>query len=395
MSSDPRPTLHRDTRIVHDDIAVPEGFASLSRPTHRASTILSPNAEAFSRRREDFFHGYWYGLSGTPTHYALMGRLAELEGASHCVLAPSGLGAINLVNQAFLRAGDHVLVTDSAYGPTRSNLVALMGRYGIEAEFYDPGIGAGIAALLRPATRLVWLESPGSLTMEVQDLPAIAGAAHAHGALVAIDNTWATPVHCAALALGADFSVQALTKYIGGHADLLMGSVCVRDVALYEQLKLSADWLGNNVSPDDCSQVLKGLLTLGVRLERHERNALRVAQWLQQQPAVAEVLYPALPGSAGHALWQRDFTGSSGLLSIVLRTESWAQTCAFVDRLQCFAIGASWGGPQSLVGVYRNAGERAVPGRHAARPLVRLSIGLESADDLIDDLARALSVLAP
>lgn len=385
--------MNKDTQIVRDDVTVPDGFASFSRPTYRASTILSPNAEAFAHRRDDFFHGYWYGLSGTPTHYALMGRLAQLEDASHCMLAPSGLGAINLINQAFLRSGDHVLVTDSAYGPTRGNIVALMGRYGIEAEFYDPEIGAGIKRLLRPETRLVWLESPGSLTMELQDLPAIAEAAHANGTLVAIDNTWATPVHCSALKLGADFSVQALTKYIGGHADLLMGSVCVRDVKLYEQLKTSADLLGNNVSPDDCSQVLKGLLTLGVRLERHERSALQIGAWLRQQPAVKEVLYPALEGSAGHALWKRDFTGSSGLMSIVLQAPSWEQTCAFVDRLHYFAIGASWGGPQSLVGVYRNAGERALPGKHSARPIVRLSIGLESPDDLIADLDQALSAL--
>lgn len=386
--------MHKDTQIVRDDVKVPDGFLSLSRPTYRASTILFPNAEAFDRRRDEFFHGYWYGLTGTPTHYALAGRLAELEGGSHCMLAPSGLGAINLINQTVLSAGSHVLITDSAYGPARSNLIALMGRYGIDAEFYDPEIGGEVQELFRPETRLIWLESPGSLTMEVQDVPAIVKAAHERGVLVAIDNTWATPIHFNALAHGADFSVQALTKYIAGHSDLLMGSVCVRDVALYEQLKQTADWLGNNVSADDCTHVLRGMLTLGVRLERHESNALAIAHWLQQQPAVKEVLFPALENSRGHAIWKRDYTGSSGLMSVILKTESWVETCRFVDTLKLFHIGASWGGPQSLVGVYRHAGVRSIVGRNSSRPIMRFNVGLESVNDLIADLSAAFDAMS-
>lgn len=385
--------MHKNTRLVRDDIAVPEGFSSLMRPTHRASTILFPNAEAFSRRREQFFHGYSYGLSGTPTHYALQGKLAEMEGGTHCVLAPSGLGAINLINQTVLKAGDHVLITDSAYGPNRSNAVKIFGRYGVTAEFYEPRIGAGIRSLIRPETRLVWMESPGSLTMEVQDVPAITAAARERGVLTAIDNTWATPLRFSPLAHGVDFSVQALTKYVNGHSDILMGAVSVKDEALYKELKQTADWLGNNVSPDDCSHVLRGLVTLAVRLDRHESNGLAVARWLEQRPEVKQVLFPALESSVDHAIWKRDFEGGSGLLTIVLGTRSWEQTCRFADALEVFRIGASWGGPQSLVGIYPNAGERSTQAWKDSGAFVRLNIGLEAADDLIADLEQAFAAM--
>lgn len=381
--------MHKDTLIVRDDISVPPGFSSLMRPTHRASTILFPNAEAFTRRREQFFHGYSYGLSGTPTHYALAGKLAQIEGASHCMLAPSGLGAINLINQTVLGAGAHMLITDSAYGPSRVNAQKIFGRYGVTTEFYDPRIGRDIAALIRPETRLVWLESPGSLTMELQDVAAISAAAHKRNALVAIDNTWATPLRFNALSHGVDFSVQALTKYVNGHSDVLMGSICINDAELYKQLKQTADWLGNNVSPDDCSHVLRGLVTLGVRLDRHEANAMVVAKWLEQRPEVKQVLYPALESSQDHALWKRDFSGASGLLTVVLGTDSWDKTCRFADALEVFRIGASWGGPQSLVGIYPNAGERATDAWKDSGAFVRLNIGLEAADDLVADLEQA------
>lgn len=381
--------MHKDTLIVRDDISVPGGFSSLMRPTHRASTILFPNAEAFARRREQFFHGYSYGLSGTPTHYALQGKLAEIEGANHCVLAPSGLGAINLINQTVLAAGAHVLVTDSAYGPSRTNAQRIFGRYGVAAEFYNPRIGRDIAALIRPETKLIWLESPGSLTMEVQDVPAIAAAAHARKVLVAIDNTWATPLRFNALAHGADLSVQALTKYVNGHSDVLMGSISVKDLELYQQLKQTADWLGNNVSPDDCSHVLRGLVTLGVRLDRHEQNGLVVAKWLERRPEVKQVLYPALESSQDHALWKRDFSGASGLLTVVLGTDSWDKVCRFADALKVFRIGASWGGPQSLVGIYPNAGERTTDAWKSSGAFLRLNVGLEAPEDLLADLEQA------
>lgn len=386
--------MHKDTLLVRDDIDVPAGFSSLMRPTHRASTILFPNAEAFSRRREQFFHGYSYGLSGTPTHYALQGKLAEIEGGSHCVLAPSGLGAINLINQTVLGAGAHVLVTDSAYGPTRTNTQKVFGRYGVTAEFYDPRIGAGIRSLIRPETKLIWMESPGSLTMEVQDVPAIAAAAGERGVLTAIDNTWATPLRFRPLAHGVDFSVQALTKYVNGHSDVLMGAVSVGSEALYRELKQTADFLGNNVSPDDCTHVLRGLVTLAVRLDRHESNGLAVARWLEQRPEVSRVLYPPLESSVDHPLWQRDFEGGSGLMTMVLATRSWEQTCRFADALKVFRIGASWGGPQSLVGIYPGAGERSTGAWHDGGALVRLNIGLEAVQDLVDDLGQAFAAMA-
>lgn len=385
--------LNQQTMVVRDDVDVPGGFQSLTRPTHRASTIVFPSAEAFSRRREQFLHGYSYGLSGTPTHYALAGKIAEIEGASHCMLAPSGLGAINLINQTFLSAGSHVLITDSAYGPTRSNALKVLARFGVNAEFFDPRIGGRIRDEIRKETKLIWLESPGSLTMEVQDVPAICAAAHEQGALVAIDNTWATPLRFNALAHGADFSVQALTKYINGHSDVLMGSICVNDVDHFRELKLTADLLGNNVSSDDCTHVLRGLVTLGVRLERHERNAIEISRWLEHRPEVHQVLFPALESSQDHQLWKRDFTGSSGLMTLLLSTDSWGQTCRFVDALKVFRIGASWGGAQSLVGVYANAGERSTQSWSSSKPLVRLSIGLEAAQDLISDLEQAFKVL--
>jgi cystathionine beta-lyase len=387
------PPLHKDTLLVRDDIAVPGGFSSLMRPTYRASTILFPNAEAFSRRREQFFHGYSYGLSGTPTHYALQGKLAEMEKASHCVLAPSGLGAINLVNQTVLGAGAHVLVTDSAYGPSRTNALKIFGRYGVSAEFYDPRIGAGIGSLIRPETKLIWMESPGSLTMEVQDVPAIVGAARQRGVRTAIDNTWATPLRFSPIQHGVDFSVQALTKYVNGHSDVLMGSVAVNDVELYRELKQTADFLGNNVSPDDCTHVLRGLVTLGVRLDRHESNGLLVARWLEQRPEVTQVLYPPLESSIDHTLWKRDFEGASGLLTIVLATRSWEQTCRFADALKVFRIGASWGGPQSLVGIYPGAGERSTETWKDSGAFVRLNIGIEAANDLIGDLEQAFAAM--
>jgi cystathionine beta-lyase len=390
----PMRELQKDTLIVRDDIAVPDGFASLMRPTHRASTILFRDAEAFARRREQFFHGYSYGLSGTPTHYALAGKLAQLEGASHCMLAPSGLGAINLINQTVLSQGAHVLITDSAYGPTRANTQKVFGRYGVTADFYDPRIGGEIRSLIRPETRLIWMESPGSLTMEVQDVPAITAAAHEKGVLVALDNTWATPIHFSPLQHGVDFSVQALTKYVNGHSDVLMGSVCVKDLELFKQLKLTADLLGNNVSPDDCTHVLRGLVTLGVRLDRHERNGLIVAKWLAQQPEVQQVLYPALESSQDHALWKRDFSGASGLMSVVLATNAWDKASRFADSLQVFRIGASWGGPQSLIGIYPDVGERSTDSWKSSGAFVRISVGLEAPEDLIADLRQALDAAA-
>jgi cystathionine beta-lyase len=361
-------------------------FHSLSAPVWRASTVLFPDAQAFATRKARFFDGYTYGLAGTPTHTRLSRRLAALEDVPHCVLAPSGLGAINLVNQTVLSAGDHLLCCNSAYGPTQDNARMVMGRYGIEVEFFDPSEGADIAVRFRPRTRLIWIEAPGSLHMQMADVPAIAGVAAAAGIATAMDNTWATPLGFRPLDHGVDFSVQALTKFAGGHSDVLMGSVCTRDETRFRALKTMTNLLGNNVSPDDCALVSRGLDTLALRLARHGTTTLQVATWLAGHPAVAMVACPPLPGDPGHALWLRDFSTAGCLCSVTLVHNDWASVAGVVDRLRVFRIGASWGGTHSLAAVY------PLPAVRHADPgfLIRFHLGLEDPQMLIDDLSQAL-----
>lgn len=382
--------LHVDTRLTRDDALVPSGFHSLVRPTYRASTIVFESSKAFLERGAHFFDGYTYGLAGTPTHYALASQLAGIEGAKHCVLASSGLAAVHLVNQAVLRSGDHVLIPSSSYGPTLNNAKDILEANGVRAEFYDPSIGKDIAARFTQHTRLVWTESPGSLTMDIQDVPAIVEAAHAHDVKVAIDNTWASPLFFDALGHGVDYSVQALTKYPSGHSDVLLGSVCVNNTAAFRRLRTVADLIGMNVAPDDCAAVMRGLGTMSLRLQRHQSSALEIARWLEQEPAVERVLYPALPSDSGHHIWKRDFTGSSGLLSVLLRPGTLADSSRFVDALKLFRIGASWGGIQSLAALYALTEAQRSALRSEAQSLVRLHIGLEAPADLIKDLAQAL-----
>ena len=363
-------------------------FRSLSPPVWRASTVLFADAQAFLDRKARFFDGYTYGLAGTPTHRQLERRLAALEEAEYCVLAPSGLGAVNLVNHAFLAAGDHLLCCDSAYGPTRDNAREVMGRFGVEVEFFDPAEGAALARRLRPTTRLVWIEAPGSIQMRMADVPALVRAAATAGALTAMDNTWATPLGFRPLEHGVDFSVQALTKYAGGHSDVLMGCICVRDAAQFRALKTTANLLGNNVSPDDCALVSRGLDTLALRLERHGETTLRIAAWLAAQPAVTRVACPALPQDPGHALWRRDFRSAGCLCSFWLRHGDRAGVSAVLDRLRVFQIGASWGGAHSLAAVYPDPAQEG-------QFLIRLHCGLEHAVLLIADLNQALNPSPP
>ena len=285
---------------------------------------------------------------------------------------------------AFLRRDDHLLVADTVYGPTRVFCTEVLARYGVEVTFYDPLVGAGIAGLIRPGTRIVYLESPGSQTFEVQDVPAIAAAARAHGALVVLDNTWATPLHFRAFEHGVDVEIQALTKFVGGHSDLLLGAVTTRTEDLYRIARDGASTFGDCPAPDVCYEALRGLRTLAVRLRHHEASALRVAEWLARRPEVARVLHPALPEDPGHAIWKRDFRGSSSLFGVLLRTGSERAVSAMVDGLRLFKIGASFGGFESLI----------VPVRpeRTARPwrepgfLLRLHVGLETVEDLIADL---------
>lgn len=379
------------TRLIHSDATVPEGFRSLSTPVYRGSTIVFPQASAASDRWNQHEVGYTYGLYGTPTTLELAARVCELEKGFRTIITPGGQAAISLVHLALLKSGDHVLLPESIYGPNRMFSNSVLRRFGVEVSYYPPCAGAAIASEFRPNTSLVWCESPGSITMEVQDISAIAEAAHRHGALVALDNTWSAGIYLDAFAHGIDVTMQALTKYVGGHSDLLLGSVTVRDPQLFERLGETHQGLGFAASPDDSSLALRGMKTMAVRLQAVEQSALALAQWLSQRPEIEVVLHPALPSCPGHELWKRDFTGASGLFSIVFRQQfSKEQVLAFVDALRLFKIGYSWGGVTSLAMTY----DLQSPKRPAyGSRLVRLYTGLEAIEDLIADVEQALAAI--
>jgi cysteine-S-conjugate beta-lyase len=379
------------SKLAQPTAHAPAGFKSLATPVYRGSTVLFERQADVVDDWRQTEHGYSYGLYGTPTVLELAGRIAELEGALHTFIVPGGQAAIALTYLASCRGGSHALVPISAYGPNREMGDGLLKGLGIEVEAYDALIGPGIAALLRPNTALVWAESPGSVTMEVQDVPAIVAAAHAHGVPVALDNTYAAGVLFDAFGHGVDVSIQALTKYVGGHSDLLLGSVSVNTKERYEAVGAVYKQLGMAVSPDDCSLALRGLQTLGVRLAHLESSTLTIARWLQEQTCVASVFHPALPSCPGHAHWQRDFTGSSSVFSILFAPElSPEQVAAFADALELFRIGFSWGGVTSLAVVYPRLDRL---GKDYGGRLVRLNIGLEDTADLIADLDQAIEVM--
>lgn len=384
---------HWSTRLLHAEVEVPKGFQSLVSPTYRGSTVVFPDAASVREGSRPERDGWTYGLSGTPTTAELAGRICDLEGGASTVLAPSGQAAIALVNLALLKSGDHVLLPHNAYGPSQKLARELLPGMGVEVGFYDPMVGEGIGEAMREKTRLVWCESPGSITMEVQDVPSIAKAAHARGAFVAVDNTWAAGVLFDALAHGADVTIQALTKYVGGHSDLLLGSATAKYDAVVNRLAWARDMLGIGVSPDECSLALRGLRTMAVRLEAHERGAMEVAQWLAAREEVERVLHPALESCPGHALWVRDFTGATGLFSFVFREGvSFEGTRAFVDGLMLFKQGYSWGGVESLALNYDLRGTEGSRAGYDYR-VVRLHIGLEQTEDLIADLERAMAAV--
>src|SRR5579863_8594305 len=383
--------MHWRSKLIHPGARAPANFRSLTTPTYRGSTVVFERQADVSDDWRQTENGYTYGLYGTPTVLELGARIAEIEGAHHSFVVPGGQAAISLIYLAFCKTGAHALVPFTAYGPNRELAGGLLRDLGITVEAYDPLIGAGIAQLIRDNTALVWVESPGSVTMEVQDVPAIVAAAHARKVPVALDNTYAAGVLFDAFAHGVDVSMQALTKYVGGHSDLLLGSVSVIDGTAYEAIGAVYKQLGMAVSPDDCSLALRGLKTLGVRLERLEKTALELAQWLAQHPAIKTVLHPALPSCPGHEYWRRDFTGSSSIFSIVFDERFTAgQVARFADTLQLFKIGFSWGGVTSLVMLYPNL---VRPQKDYGGRLLRLNVGLEESSDLIADLKQALRTL--
>ena len=389
---DGRPRLRRvDTKLVTAgrDPASYHGF--VNPPVYHASTVLYRNAEDFLAHRAR----YQYGRRGTPTTEALELALQELEGplCAGVSLLPSGLAAISAAFLSVVQSGDHVLVTDSAYGPTRNFCNQILSRLGVATTYYDPLIGGAIEPLIQPNTRLVFVEAPGSLSFEMQDVRAIAKAAHGKGALVLMDNTWATPLYFRPLDHGVDLAIQAGTKYIGGHSDVMLGTVSANAAAV-AALKSTVRLTGLHEGPDDTYLALRGLRTLGVRLERHYASGLAVARWLETRPEVLRLLHPALPSHPGHALWKRDFTGASGLFSMVLKPVPVKAYYAFIDTLELFGIGASWGGYESLAIPFDCAPLRTATRWAPGGPTVRFHIGLEAVEDLIADLERGFAALA-
>ena len=377
-----------NTQLAHAGNVPDDYFGFVNPPVVHASTVLFPDAATMAARAQK----YTYGTRGTPTTDALAEAIDTLEGSAGTIIVPSGLAAVTVPLLAFLSAGDHALIVDSVYGPTRLFANTMLKRLGIEVEYYDPNIGAGIAALIRTNTRVVFTESPGSNTFEVQDVPAIAKVAREAGAVVMMDNTWATPLYFKPLDHGVDVSIHAATKYPAGHSDVLLGTVSANKEC-WPRLHEAFLALGCCAGPDDVYQVLRGLRTMGVRLEHHRKSALDIAHWLETQPGVARVLHPALESHPGHKLWKRDFCGSSGIFSIVLAGGGQKQAHAFLDALQIFGLGYSWGGFESLA-VHVYLGDRTITGGPYEGPLIRLQIGLEDVDDIKADIAKGLKAAA-
>ena len=377
-----------NTRLAHCGNDPRDYFGFVNPPVVHASTVLYPNAATMVGRDQK----YTYGTRGTPTMDALTQAVDALEGSAGTVAVPSGLAAVTVPLLSFVASGDHLLIVDSVYHPTRHFADTMLKRLGVEVEYYDPHIGAGIAALMKSNTKVVFTESPGSNTYEVQDIPAIARAAHAAGAIVMMDNTWATPLYFKPLDHGVDISIHAATKYPAGHSDVLLGTVSANE-ACWKRLYDGFCTLGCCSGPDDIYQVLRGLRTMGVRLEHHRKSALEIARWLEDQPGVAQVLHPALESHPDHALWKRDFSGSSGVFSIVLQGGGQKRQHAFLDALTVFGLGYSWGGYESLaVPVF--LGDRTIAKASYAGALVRLQIGLEDIEDLKADIQRGLAAAA-
>ncbi|MGW9329028.1 cystathionine beta-lyase [Bosea sp. NPDC055594] len=374
--------LREKTRLVLAGRDPADSYGFVNPPIVRGSTVVYPNMEDFLLRKAR----YTYGTQGNPTIDALVAALNTMEGGAGSVVCPSGLMACTLPLLAVLSSGDHLLVTDSVYRPTRMFCDKMLSRMGVEVTYYDPAIGAGIADLFKPNTKAVWTEAPGSQTFEMQDIPAIVEAAHARDVLVLMDNTWATPLFFDSHNFGVDLSVQAGTKYYAGHSDVLIGTVSARTPALYKRLREAWETLGVIIAPEDAFLTLRGIRTMHIRLKEQMPAGIEMANWLAARPEVARVLHPALPSDPGHAIWKRDFTGASSLFAIELKPVASKAVGAMLDGLSLFGMGASWGGYESLVLPFDCTAYRTATKPGFAGPTIRLHIGLEDLEDLKEDL---------
>lgn len=381
MNDEKRKQLRKRTQIVMAGRTPEDQFGFVNTPIYRGSTVLYPDYETLKHRSQRFT----YGTKGTPTTQALENAWSEIAGAAGTVLAPSGLAAIALALMTALKSGDHLLVTDSAYLPTRHFCDTVLARMGVETSYYDPTIGAGLKSLLKPNTTAVLVEAPGSQSFEMQDIPAIAEVAHANGMCVIMDNTWATPLFFPPHERGVDLAVEAGTKYLGGHSDILLGLVSANPL-WWKRLRATFDAFAICAGPEDCFLALRGLRTMELRLREAEKQGLALAQWLAGRAEVKSVLHPALPGAPGHEIWKRDFLGASGLFSVILQPCSEKALAALLDGLELFGMGYSWGGFESLVIPFDCASYRTATTWNPGGPALRFQVGLEDMDDLIADL---------
>ncbi|MFV7770733.1 cystathionine beta-lyase [Shewanella marisflavi] len=379
--------MKKETKIVSVGRDKKWSKGVINPPVFRASTVVFDTIEEMRYATKNRANGeMFYGRRGTPTHFAFQAAIAELEGGVGTALYPSGSAAISGALLSFLKAGDHLLMVDTAYEPTRDLCDKLLKGFGIETTYYDPLIGKGIEALIRPNTKVLFLESPGSITLEVQDVPTLSRIAHKHGLVVMLDNTWASPINSRPFELGVDISIQAATKYIVGHSDVMLGTATANE-AHWEQLRENSYLMGQCTSADDIYLASRGLRTLGVRMAQHEKNALKVANWLTTRPEVDHLRHPAFTTCPGHEFFKRDFSASNGLFSFVLKQGNIKSITAFVENMQHFKMGFSWGGYESLIlGVFGIDKLRTATQWDSSKPLIRLHVGLENPDDLIKDL---------
>jgi cysteine-S-conjugate beta-lyase len=393
MTEDHRSRWRVETQLSHlgRDPEKHQGASNV--PVFRVSTIVFPTVEDMEAARADRYNRVTYGSWGTPTSFALEDAVARLEGGYRAIATPTGVAALAAGFLAALKGGDHILISDGAYGPVRALANGILSQLGVETTFYDPRIGSGIEALMRPTTRLVYVESPSSLTFEIQDVRAISTVAHQHDALVMCDNSWATPLFFRSFDHGADLAVHAATKYLGGHSDCMLGILVTNEV-LYETARATVHHLGYSASPDDVYLSLRGLRTLDVRLRRHYENGIQVAKWLQGRPQVQCVLHPALPDHPDHVLWKKQFSGASGLFGLLLKPAARTSLLKMLNGMKIFALGASWGGYESLIRESHPAAFRSATPWNEEGALLRLHVGLEHPEDLILDLERGLDRLS-